>query len=383
MKTPARLLPALTVLCVGSVVLPLAPVRGDDLGPLLEKLRAVGPEGRGHRAAAAAWSELVERADAEQLPAILTGLDGANPLAANWVRAAADAVAERALKRDGKLPAGPLIAFVQDTDRSPKGRQLAFEWLRQSDAQAAGALIPRLLDDPSLALRREAVRRLTGDAIQVLELSDASKAVPVFRRAFDAARDLDQVTELAKRLRDLGQEVDLARHFGCIARWKVIGPFDNTGEKGFDVAYPPEKELDFDAEYDGKHGRVKWFELTSDHDYGRVDFHKALAEEKGVVAYAATEFFSEGEQEVEFRLSSFNATKLWLGGRLIDEHNVYHSGSQFDQYVSRATLRPGRNVILVKVCQNEQTQSWARKWYFQLRVCDEIGTAILSTDRPK
>ena len=383
MKTPARLLPALTVLCVGSVVLPLAPVRGDDLGPLLEKLRAVGPEGRGHRAAAAAWSELVERADAEQLPAILTGLDGANPLAANWVRAAADAVAERALKRDGKLPAGPLIAFVQDTDRSPKGRQLAFEWLRQSDAQAAGALIPRLLDDPSLALRREAVRRLTGDAIQVLELSDASKAVPVFRRAFDAARDLDQVTELAKRLRDLGQEADLARHFGFITRWKEIGPFDNTGEKGFDVAYPPEKELDFDAEYDGKHGRVKWFELTSDHDYGRVDFHKALAEEKGVVAYAATEFFSEGEQEVEFRLSSFNATKLWLGGRLIDEHNVYHSGSQFDQYVSRATLRPGRNVILVKVCQNEQTQSWARKWYFQLRVCDEIGTAILSTDRPK
>jgi len=382
MSTPARLLLLLTIACALAAVLPLAPARGDDFGPLLEKLRAVGPEGRGHREAARAWAELVERADAGQLPAILAGLDGANPLAANWVRAAADAVAERALKRDGKLPGETLAAFVQDTDRSPRGRQLAFEWLRRSDAQAAGALIPGLLDDPSLALRREAVRRLTGDAIQVLERSGASEAVPLFRRALDAARDLDQVTELAKRLRDLGQQVDLARHFGFLTRWKVIGPFDNTGERGFDVAYPPEKELDFDAEYDGKHGRVKWFDFTSDHDYGRVDFHEALAEEKGVVAYAATEFLSDQEREVEFRLSSFNAVKLWLNGRLVDEHNVYHSGSQFDQYVSRATLRPGRNVILVKTCQNEQTQSWARKWYFQLRVCDEIGTAILSTDRP-
>jgi len=384
MKLRTRVLPlvaAATTLLVGIVL--AGRILGAEIEPLLEKLRAVGPEGRGHREAARAWAELVENRGAGQLPAILRGLDGANPLAANWIRTAVDAVAERALKRDGKLPAGPLAAFVRDTDRGPKGRQLAFEWLRQSDPQAAEELIPGLLDDPSPALRREAVRRLTGDAIQVLERSDASKAIPLFRRAFDAARDLDQVEELAGRLRDLGQEVDLARHFGFIRRWKVIGPFDNTGEQGFDIVYPPEKELDFDAEYDGKHGRVRWFDFTSGHDHGRVDFHKALAEEKGVVAYAATEFLSEKEQEVEFRLSSLNATKLWLNGRLLDEHNVYHGGSQFDQYVSRATLRPGRNVILVKVCQNEQTQSWARKWYFQLRVCDEIGTAILSTDRPE
>ena len=80
--------------------------------------------------------------------------------------------------------------------------------------------------------------------------------------------------------------------------------------------------------------------------------------------------------------ASFNATKLWLNGQLVAAHDVYHAGSQFDQYVSRATLKPGRNRILVKVCQNEQTQDWTNKWYFDLRVCDEIGTAIVSTDRP-
>jgi hypothetical protein len=66
---------------------------------------------------------------------------------------------------------------------------------------------------------------------------------------------------------------------------------------------------------------------------------------------------------------------------LIDEHNVYHAGSQMDQYMCRATLKAGRNVILIKVCQNDQPQDWARSWSFQLRVCDSTGGAVLSTDR--
>ncbi len=54
----------------------------------------------------------------------------------------------------------------------------------------------------------------------------------------------------------------------------------------------------------------------------------------------------------------------------------------FDQYRAAAILQPGRNVILVKACQNAQTQDWAEVLSFQLRVCDEIGTAILSQKKP-
>ena len=90
------------------------------------------------------------------------------------------------------------------------------------------------------------------------------------------------------------------------------------------------------------------------------------------------------------RLSDYLAERrmpfhLWLRhiakDRLIDAHRVYHSGSQLDQYVSRGLLRPGKNTILLKVCQNEQTQSWARPWDFQLRVCDPTGAGVLSADR--
>jgi len=38
--------------------------------------------------------------------------------------------------------------------------------------------------------------------------------------------------------------------------------------------------------------------------------------------------------------------------------------------------KPGRNTILVKVCQNEQTEDWTKEWEFQLRVTDDLGTPI-------
>ena len=47
-----------------------------------------------------------------------------------------------------------------------------------------------------------------------------------------------------------------------------------------------------------------------------------------------------------------------------------------DQYVGVGTLKKGRNRILIKVCQDEQTASFAQSWGFQLRVCDSLGGAV-------
>src|SRR5207253_3229283 len=84
----------------------------------------------------------------------------------------------------------------------------------------------------------------------------------------------------------------------------------------------------------------------------------------------------------ELRIGTPNAYKMWLNGKLVSQANVYHANVKLDQYVSRAEMRPGQNVIVVKLCQNEQTEDWAADWKFQLRVCDATGTAILSEDRP-
>jgi len=347
---------------------------------MLEVLRAVGPEGAGHAEAAQAWQELAA-VDAEQLTEVLAALDGANPLAANWIRTAADAAAERSLAAGKPLPESELERFVLDRGHAPRARRLAYELLLHVDPQAEQRLLPAMLDDPSLELRRDAVARLIAQA-ETVATQDPEQAKTLYVRALDAARDLDQIKLLAQRLRKLDAPVDLARHFGFILRWKLIGPFDNSQRKGFAHEYAPEREIDFAGAYPGKHGEVRWIDYRSTDEYGKVDLNQALTEEKEVVAYAATEFLADDARDVELRVSTANALKVWLNGRLLAAYEVYHSGAEFDQYVARGRLQPGRNVILVKVCQNEQTQEWAHVWGFQLRVCDGQGTAVLSTDRP-
>lgn len=359
----------------------LAPsaVRGDGegLAKRLADLRAAGPQGAGQAKATAAWTQIAQEAPSS-LPVILAGMDGANPLAANWIATATQAVVEHALAKSERLPQAELEQFVVERKHSPRGRRLAYEFLVRVDPAAEQRLIPRMLDDPNLELRRDAVERLVADAEKASQAGNGDAAIGLFRRALEAARDLDQLKRLAQRLRKLGQPVDLARQLGYVVRWKLIGPFDNTNRKGFDAVYPPENEVRTEAAYPGKQGEVRWVDFASEDDLGRIDFFKPFEKQREVVGYAMADFVAAEKREVEIRMSSFNATKLWLNGRLVDEHPVYHSGSQPDQFVNRVVLQPGRNVILVKVCQNEQTQDWAQRWDFQLRVCDETGGAVLS-----
>src|SRR5262245_11850510 len=129
-----------------------------QLDPHLKAILAVGDKGRGNAEAAKAWNELV-KADAAAIPGLLAALDGASPLAANWIRGAIDAIAERELP-GGKLPTAALEKFALDTSHAPRARRLAFEWLARADKTAPDRLIPGMLQDPSVEFRRDAVARL-------------------------------------------------------------------------------------------------------------------------------------------------------------------------------------------------------------------------------
>lgn len=206
----------------------------------------------------------------------------------------------------------------------------------------------------------------------------------MLRKALDGARDIAQIDAAAKALDQLGEKVSLVEHFGFVTDWKLAGPFDNRGGIGFNTAYPPESTLDDPTRelatvYTGKDNRpVRWTDYQSEDPKGMIDINKGLGQESGVVAYAAAPFFAKHEMPVDIRVSCICACKVWLNGKLIASHEIYHSGSPPDQYISKAVLRPGRNSIVVKVLQNEQTEKWAQEWQFQLRVCDAIGTAIHS-----
>ena len=352
----------------------------NDLSSLVRAVNGVGPKGAGHEPAIEACSRL-SQADASRIPEILAGMNDSGRLAENWLRVVIETIAQRELEHSGSLPRDELEAFLADSTHSPHARRLAYELILRVDPTAAARLVPAMLYDPSLELRRDGVAYALKTAKERLDAGDEEQALAAYRRTLSAARDVDQVNAAADGLRKLGETVDLPRHFGFLIDWKLVGPFDNKNTRGFDVAYGPERNPDPNATYQGQTEQVRWFDHTTDDPYGMVDLNEVLGRYKGAIAYAYAEFFSDRERPAEFRLGCINANKVWVNGQLLTANHVYHTGTYMDQYIGKANLRRGKNVILLKIAQNEQTDSWAQRWQFQFRVCDQYGTAILSDDR--
>ncbi len=366
-----------------AIFYPLRAAHAADVAPLIARIKAVGKEGKGNTDAGKAWRELVKEGPAA-LPEVLAGLDDAAPIAANWLRSAVDTIADRALTT-GKLSPAPLEKFVQETRHAGAARRLAFEWLVKADPAARARLLPGMLNDPGNELRREAVEVQLKQAQALFENEDRAAALIAYRKLLDAARDRDQVKLIAERLEKLGVPVDLTTHFGFLTRWALVGPFDNAKGVGFRNALPPEKGVNLKADYAGLDGkRVRWIAHATELPMGLVDLNKLFQGAKGdiiermreAVVFGYTVVESEQNRPVEIRAASNNAIRIWLNGKEIFFREEYHHGMEMDQHVGKGTLKAGRNEILIKVCQNEQDEVWARLWSFQLRICDAIGAAV-------
>jgi hypothetical protein len=224
-------------------------------------------------------------------------------------------------------------------------------------------------------MRRDAIAAAIEKATPLVkEKPEAAKEQ--FQKLFVASRDLDQAELLAKKLKELKADADLATHFGVISKWHLIGPFDSTRGAGYGKSFDPEAKIDLKATLEGKDGKVKWQEHTTTDNLGAVDLNKVLGKFKDSVAYAYTVVESDKERAVEIRLGCISAIKVFVNGKEVFAREEYHHGQRFDQYLGLATLKAGKNEILVKVCQNNQTEEWAQAWSFQLRICDATGGAV-------
>jgi len=347
----------------------------------LAVLRQVGPDGKGSAEAARAWKALVTT-DIHQLPEILAGMDGSNALMRNWVRSAIDDILERARVDKKQLPVAALEIFVRDTHHNSQARRLAYELILTVDAKAADRFLPNMTDDPSPELRRDAIARILKQADKAHEEGQKDEARRLYQKSFASAREQDHIDKAARRLRELGQQVDLPKHLGLILEWKLIGPFSNAKKKGVETVYPPEKQLDFGASYDGAAGKVTWTDYTSKDEHGLVDLTKGIGAHKVSVGYAAGEFASAADQVVEVRVGCYNAFKLWVNGELVLDRGDEFTGMRLDHYVAKAHLKQGKNTLLIKDCRGESQPGVPDFWQFQLRICDANGVAILSTTRP-
>ncbi|MBL9174299.1 MAG: HEAT repeat domain-containing protein [Verrucomicrobiales bacterium] len=368
------------VLLSGLILLPSwgAAVLPASLKEPLDAVRAVGPEGRGNEAAGAAVLVL-SAANADAIPALLESMDGANDYALNWLRSAVEAIVQREGAAGHPLPLDALETLLRDRSHEPRARRMAYELIRREDPARAARLLPEFQNDPGAELRRDAVSELARAAALKASGGDRAGAVEAYRRALGFAREADQIDGLAKSITDLGETVDLREAFGWVTRWKVIGPFDNTGGAGFGQGFPPETGIEASGEFEGKKGRVQWQDFETKDDHGLVDFNGPLSPLKEVTAYAWTEVWSDRARPVQIRLGCKNGWKVWLNGRFIFGRDEYHRNMEMDQYRLPVELKAGRNTLLVKCCQNEQTEDWTKEWEFQLRITDPEGTPVRSS----
>ncbi|MGC1275372.1 MAG: hypothetical protein WBC44_16825 [Planctomycetaceae bacterium] len=349
-----------------------------DFPTAIADILSVDREGKNGQKAATAAKHLAAMSPEAILP-ILKAFPNANPLAANLLRSSIETIADRAEDAGMPLPTDELAAFAAAEQYDPRARRLAYELAVKSDPSVAKRLIPRMLADPGPEFRRDAVAHWIAEAERFRTAGQEDEAKAAWHKALSGAIYDDQVRTIVKALDGYGEKVDVRRHFGFINDWKLIGPFDNRGMKGFAASYPPEKSTDFDATYAGKQGDVAWKPISTDDPYGQLDLTKHLDDDKGTAVYLAAEFKSPHERPVEIRLGTPNAWKLWVNGDFLFGREEYHRGAELDQYRVPATLRAGTNMILLKMLQNEQTEDYAKHFAFRLRVCDATGVAVLAT----
>jgi hypothetical protein len=345
---------------------------------------AAGDEGN---ASASTAAGRLAKLPSGRLIEVLKGFREAPPRAENWLRLIAADVAD-----NGPLPRPALHAFFADRDQPEAARYLAFQLLVIDDRSQQERLLEDAADDPSLPVRYAAIERIMKRAA---ETDQASQAIALYRVALENGRNPDQLKTAAKALNDRGVEVELAETLGMFRQWWIVGPLDNTDGRGFDTPFAPERAFVEGAcpvtaaatvagkEVDGEPQPVQWQAITSDDALGMVDLNKPLADAKDATAYAWMAFDVEQGGPAEVRLGCINASKVWINGELIDANEVYHSGTRIDQYTAPCTLREGRNRVLLKICQNAQTESWAQDWQFQFRLTDPQGAALHPTMKPQ
>ncbi len=142
--------------------------------------------------------------------------------------------------------------------------------------------------------------------------------------------------------------------------WQIIGPFDNEGKEGFERPYPPETEFSLAATYDGKARPVRWRKLPARLPTGFLDFKTVLAPADKCVAYLAVAINSPVPRDAFMAMAAAGAVKVWLNGAQIFAREAYHEG-YFDQYSAPARLAAGYNLLVVKVCGDEE------RWGFGAR----------------
>jgi HEAT repeat protein len=230
-----------------------------------------------------------------------------------------------------------LYAKLMKLAKRPQEKRLVLAGLATVGHVDALRLIEALLSDAALAAEAQvaAVRSARAVAAADYELATAVlKKIAASnageRVKADAAAALDHIN----------------RHRDYVQAWMLSGPYTQKGKNGpelFHVAFAPEQVG----------AKAKWRPVTVADGFA-VDLRALLGGENRC-AYLRTTLISPRKQDVVLELGSDDGIKVWLGGKLVHANNASR-GLKPGEDSAKITLRPGRNVLMLKI--NNGSTDW-------------------------
>jgi hypothetical protein len=191
---------------------------------------------------------------------------------------------------------------------------------------------------------------------------DAFKAV-----ASEKWTSSDWMKKLSQKVKEHKTD-EFLQMLNFVKTFKVIGPFGCKGCNSFSEAFPPEKEIDFSADYAGSTSRVRWQDCSVDVS-GYLNFHDYLKPTDWVCAYGYCKVIGPKAISAQIRLGSNDTATLWFNGEKILSKNIERSAAP-DSDILPVQLKKGENTIMVKVCNTELN------WGLYLRITDEKGNSL-------
>ena len=156
---------------------------------------------------------------------------------------------------------------------------------------------------------------------------------------------------------------------GPAATWHICGPFDNDGQHvGFDVVYPPEKQVDLNAKMQGKGGEVAWHSQITD---GQVNSLTIFPQNDKLWPICTASSTSAALSRSGFAGQRRHAYRLAerpeaAGGKRL-------SGCRRTSIGSCLSCSPARSALLLKICQGGGESAF----YFKADAPGRSGAAVV------
>jgi hypothetical protein len=240
----------------------------------------------------------------------------------------------------------PSLLIYASVQAEPYGEEIAARQARfEREGARPQAVVPLLglLDAWELVPDRASLTRFVEQAAAGANTRPDVRARAIYLRSLMLDRQ-------GKR-----PEADKLRAgLGLLTRFQVVGPFDNEGRAGHAQKLGPELERGFDPKvsYEGKERQVSWRVLPEISVTGAVPLDTVMRPDSQVTAYATVAVRADKPGLAAVRVGSSGAIKVWMGGVLAIDHDVYRP-ARFDQDSGAVMLKAGWNRLLVKVSSGE------------------------------